>query len=117
MAYPGTGTWAFRNIDRDFAFWPQLSSVVITQEQPTGLATFDARVVLTGVNAGLVFDTEDEGEVLFRGQRIWAGHLKGTVEDQADEGAEPAWSISGQDYTAKLGDAIIRRRKKRSEPY
>ena len=113
MPYPSKGAWTFRNIDRAFDFFPQLQSVHINQEQPTGLATFEARVVLTGPNAGAVFDTEDESEVTYRGGRIWAGHLKGTIEDQADEGAEAAYGISGQDYTAKLGDALIRRRRKR----
>jgi hypothetical protein len=113
MPYPSRGAWLFRNIDRDFTFWPQLSSVTITQEHPTGLANLDCRVVLTRDEAGLVFDVEDECEVTFDGTRIWAGHLKGVTEEQASEHASAAYVLSGHDYTAKLDDAIVRRKKTR----
>lgn len=118
MAYPKRGAWYWRNISRSFTFTPRLSSVSIKQEHPSALANLDCEVVLEGDNAGLVFAVEDRVEVLFTpdgGSQVplWRGHLK-AVEETALEGEQTAvWVLSGQDYTAKLDDSIIRRRTER----
>ena len=112
MAYPSRGAWAFRNISRDFTFYPVLTSISIVQEHPEMLANFDCEV--EDEAAALFFDNEDRAEVTFRGVGIWRGHLKAFMEDSVG-GAElqRKWVLSGQDYTAKLDDAIVRRRTKR----
>jgi len=118
VAYPERGAWYWRNISRDFQFYPRLSSVSIKQEHPSALANLDCEVVLDGDNAGLVFAVEDQVEALFTkagGTQVplWRGHLK-AVEESSLEGEQTGvFVLSGQDYTAKLDDAIIRRRKER----
>lgn len=111
--YPGRGAWSWYNVTRSAQFWPDLSSVSIKQESPTSLSVLDCRVPLVGDNAGQVFDVEDECYATFRGTRIWAGHLKSTVEAPLSDVGPAALLLSGQDYTAKLDDAIVRYRKKR----
>lgn len=113
MAYPRRGAWLFRNVDRAFYFTPTLESISITQEYPNMTAAFSCRVVDMG--DGLVFQPEDEVRVWFDGDRIWAGHLKTVTEDRDEETGPRAWALEGQDYTAKLGDAIVRRRAKRKK--
>ena len=113
MAYPTRGAWLFRNVDRAFDFWPTLESISITQEYPDMTAALSCRVV--DQDQGYLFVAEDEVRVTFAGERIWAGHLKTVTEDRDEETGPRAWALEGQDYTAKLGDAIVRRRKKRKK--
>lgn len=115
MPYPNRGAWRFYNLDRSFEFWPRLDSISIVAEHPTGLATLDCNVALVGVNAAAVFDVEDECEATFNGEAIWRGHLKGRTEDSTVTQGPKVLVLSGHDYTAKLGDAIVRRRQKRKK--
>jgi hypothetical protein len=111
MTYPSRGAWVFRNVTRGFDFTPTLESIGIDQEYPDMTASLGCRVVDLG--DGWVFDVEDEVRVSWGGQRIFAGHLKTVTEDQDEEGGPRAWVLEGQDYTAKLEDALVRRRRKR----
>jgi hypothetical protein len=113
MAYPERGAWVFYNVRRASSFWPTLDSISITQEFPDVVASMSCRVV---DEAGtLEFDVEDEVRVTFAGDRIFAGHLKVVTEDRLNEFGPRVWDIEAQDYTAKLGDAIIRQRAHRKK--
>lgn len=109
--YPTRGPWVFHSISRDFTFWPTLESISISQEHPEAVANLTCRVV--DQNNEFVFVVEDELEATFNGDRIWAGILTGVAEDQLSEFGPRVWEITGEDYTTKLDDAIVRRRTKR----
>ena len=111
--YPSRGPWKFTNLDRAFDFWPRLESINVTQEHPEMLANFDCEVV--DVPQSLVFAVEDHIEVLFSGEAIWRGHLNVVGDEQSDEGGPRIWALAGRDYTAKLDDGLIKRRKKRKK--
>jgi hypothetical protein len=111
--YPSRGAWRFTNVTRIFDFWPTLDSVAISAEHPDMVAAFSCRVV--DASASLAFAVEDELVVTFRGERLWAGHLKTVGQDQVSEVGPRGWDLAGQDYTAKLDDAIVRRRRKRKK--
>jgi hypothetical protein len=111
MAYPKRGAWTFHNVDRDFLFYPTIDSILISQEHPDSTATLACDVEDTA--QALWFAVEDKCVVAFDGERIWAGHLKTVTEDRLEETAGRLWKLEGQDFTAKLSDAIIRRRHKR----
>jgi hypothetical protein len=113
MAYPERGAWVFYNVRRAASFWPTLDSISITQEFPDVVATMSCRVVDT--EGTLEFDVEDEVRVTFAGDRIFAGHLKAVTKDRLEEFGPRVWDLEAQDYTAKLGDAIIRQRTHRKK--
>jgi hypothetical protein len=112
-AYHSRGAWRFRNVTRAFGFWPTLESVAIAAEHPDMVSAFTCRVV--DADSTLAFAVEDEVVVTFRGERVWAGHLKSVGQDQLSEVGPRAWDLAGQDYTAKLDDAVVRRRAKRKK--
>lgn len=122
MPYPTRVPWRFRNVRRDFLFWPTLESIEINQSYPDLVTTFTCTVVDNG--EGWDFEPEDEIRV-FAGpaggeatERIFGGHLKVVEETVASEFGPKQWVLTGQDYTAKLGHAIIRlRRHRRAERY
>lgn len=116
--YPRRGAWRFRNVRREFQFWPTLQSIEVTQEYPDMVATFSCEVV--DQDEGYEFAVEDEVRVFFEkaGEdevRIFAGHLKVVTLDREDEFGPRKWYLEAQDYTAKLGDAIIRQRAHRKK--
>lgn len=111
--YPSRGAWQFRNLDRDFDFWPMLDSISITQTHPEMTSTFTCSVA--DEQAALVFAVEDKCSVTFDGERIWVGHLKNVEESQVAEGGPRVWNLNGQDYTAMLEYAVIKRRRKRKK--
>lgn len=110
--YPSRGAWLFRNIKEDFPFAPILESIEISQEWPDMVATFSCEVKWA---SGLSFSVEDEVRVLFRGDRIFAGHLKTVEETAASEFGPRIWRLEAQDFTAKLGHALIRQRAMRKK--
>lgn len=103
--YPSRGAWVFYDVTQDFAFWPRLSSVSISQSHPDGIATLECEVVDTG--ASLTFADEDEAYVTFDGTRIWAGRLRVLGQAQETEHGPRVYRLTGQDYTALLDDDII----------
>lgn len=111
MPYPTRGAWSFYNVTRSQTFWPTLDSISITQEHPDLVAAFSCSVV--DPTNSVAFEVEDEVRVTFAGERVWAGHLKTVTEDQVSEVGPRVWKLDGQDYTAKLEDALVRRRRKR----
>lgn len=116
MSYPERGAWRFRNVTKSFQFWPTLDSIGISQEYPDMTATLSCRVV--DPDSSLTFSVEDEVRVFFQKHgkaevRIWAGHLKTVTQDREDEFGPRTWVLDGQDYTAKLSDALVHRRRKR----
>jgi hypothetical protein len=111
MAYPRRGAWSFYNVRRASSFYPTLESIEIGQEFPDVVATFSCEVV--DEDADQTFEVEDEVRVTFDGERIFAGHLKIVTEDRVEEFGPRKWRLEAQDYTAKLGDAIIRQRAQR----
>lgn len=116
MPYPSRGAWQFKSVNRSFDFWPVLSSIEITQSYPDMVATFSCEVVANDdTHPEYEFEAEDEVRVIFAGDRIFAGHLKGVTETQLSEVGPRKWMLEAQDYTAKLGDAIIRLRQHRRQ--
>lgn len=113
MPYPSRAAWLFQNETQGFYFWPRLDGMSITASHPEGLANFDGQVV--DAAEALTFEPEDHIIITFGGTRIFAGHLKAVTEDQSDETGPRIWTLSAQDYTAKLDDAIIRRRTTRKK--
>jgi hypothetical protein len=113
MPYPRRGAWAFTNVKQGFTFTPTLDTIEVTQEYPDMVATFACEVV--DQDEGWDFDAEDEVRVTFDGERIFAGHIKTVTEDRVEEFGPRKWVLEAQDYTAKLGDAIIRTRQHRRE--
>jgi hypothetical protein len=113
MVYPLRGAWLFYNARRSFSFFPTLESIEIAQEFPDVVASMSCTVVDKG--EGHEFGVEDEVRVTFDGDRIFAGHLKVVTEDRAEEPGPRLWRLEAQDYTAKLGDAIIRQRAHRKK--
>ena len=111
MVYPARGAWLTRNVTEGFTFTPTLDSILISQEMPDLVAAYNCRAVDQG--DGWTFSVEDEVRVTFAGGRIFAGHLKSVTEDRLEETGARCWDLEAQDFTAKLGDALIRRRKKR----
>jgi hypothetical protein len=110
--YPARGRWRFRNHTRDFDCFPTLESIGIEQQHPELSATLSCKVVDRG--EGFAFQVKDEVRVTFAGERILAGHIatvtRGTLGDESDT---PTWVLEVQDYTGKLSDAIVTRRRKR----
>jgi len=94
-------------------FTATLDTIQITQEWPDMVATFSCEVVDQG--QGWEFVEEDEVRATFRDERIFAGHLSIVTEDRTDESGPRKWVLEAQDYTAKLGDAIIRQREHRKK--
>ena len=116
--YPRRGAWRFRNHRREFQFWPTLSSIEVIQDYPDMVATFSCEVV--DQDEGYEFVVEDEVRVFFQkaGEdevRIFAGHLKVVELTEESEFGPRKWKLEAQDYTAKLGDAIIRQRAHRKK--
>ena len=109
--YPRRGPWAFRNVSRDFDFWPTLDSIQITQSHPDELQTVSVQVV--DESATLVFANEDICEATFEGERIGAWIISVPGEDQVSQIGPRLWDIQGEDFTSKLDDALVRRRTKR----
>jgi hypothetical protein len=112
-SYPSRGAWRFTNVTRAFDFWPTLESIAIAAEHPDMVSAFTCRVI--DADAALALQVEDEVVVTLRGERLWAGHLKSVGQDQLSEVGPRVWDLSGQDYTAKLDDAVVRRRTKRKK--
>lgn len=115
MTYPTRGAWLFRNVTRDFNFFPPLDSISIIQEHPELTATLSFRYVDRGEL--FAFEGMDEIRVTFAGERIMAGHIKSVTRSTVgDESDYPQWDVEVQDFTSKLSDAIITRfRKRRKE--
>lgn len=111
--YPSRGEWVFTNVDRATQFYPTLDSILVVQENPDALSNMSAEVVDEAGTA--VFQEEDECLLTFQGGRIWAGHLKLVEEDARSEVGPRMYRLSGQDYTAKLDDSLVRRRVKRKK--
>ncbi len=109
--YPSRGRWRFYNITGNFYFYPPLQSIGITQEHPDLTATLNCAVVDNG--EGFAFQSEDEVRVTFGGDRIFAGHIKTLIEGSPSEDGPKSWTITAQDYTGKLGQALVTRRRKR----
>lgn len=110
-SYPSRGRWRFRNVTRDFEFAPTLDSIEISQEHPDLTATLSCVVV--DRDEGYAFVNEDEVHVLFAGDRIMAGHLKTVTESALEEFGPRTWTLDVQDFTGKLSDALVTRRRKR----
>jgi hypothetical protein len=115
MPYPSRGHWQFKNVRRGFDFWPPLDSIQITQSYPDMVATFSCEVIASDAFPEYEFEAEDEVRVIFDGGRIFAGHLKSVAETGVSEFGPRKWQLEAQDYTAKLGDAIIRTRQHRKK--
>ena len=113
MAYPLRGAWVFYNVRRASSFFPTLDSIEIAQEFPDVVASMSCSVV--DADGTLEFDVEDEVRATFAGDRIFAGHLKVVTKDRLEETGPRIWHLEAQDYTAKLGDAIIRQQKQRKK--
>ena len=111
--FPSRGAWRFRNVTGAFDFQPTLESIQITQSNPEDVATFSCTV--KDEDNTLVFNVEDKVWVTFDGTRIFAGHVKVRVRGQADETGPRQYQLECQDYTAKLDDSIITRKKDRKQ--
>lgn len=112
MPYPTRVPWRFENVRRGFDFWPILESIEVTQSYPDMVATFSCEVSRQGHDE-YDFEPEDEVRVYAGGTRIFGGHLKSVVETAHSEFGPIKWRLDAQDYTAKMGDAIVRQRAHR----
>lgn len=111
MPYPSKGAWRFRNQTQGFDFWPTLESIQVVDAHPYDTATLSFEVV--DETDTLVFQPEDRIWVTFAGVRIFAGHIKGRTRKQLSEMGVRVYGIECQDYTAKLDDSVITRRRDR----
>jgi len=111
---PSRGGWQFRCVPRSgdaFDFYPTLESIEITDARPEDAATFSCEVV--DENNTLVFQVEDKVWVKFDGIRVFAGHIKRRGRGQESEVGPRTFLLEAQDYTAKLDDSVITRKKDR----
>lgn len=102
------GSWRFYNVTEDADFWPVLSSINITNQQPCQLATFSGTIV--DVDA---LSDGDEVQVLYAADDVtfvkqFAGFVSIETDAHIEPIAEPAvYHFSARDYTTLLDDTII----------
>lgn len=110
------GAWSFYCNPRSgdpFYFWPDLSSIEISQANPEDVATFSCAV--TDTENALTFNVEDKVIVKHDGIRLFAGHIKRRGRGQVSEMGVRRYALECQDYTAKLDDSVITRKKDRKK--
>lgn len=103
--YPSRGAWQFHSVTGSFDYWPLLDTLSITQLHPDGIMPMEVQV--EDRDSTFSFEDGDEHWAKFEGVKIWAGHIRVTGKSMMSEAGPRVWSLTGQDFTAKLDDSVI----------